>query len=779
MMRIPARCLYGTTLALLFGIGFRPCHAAADDGLHSLWSDQPVVFSEAIANNLKRSNTEWFSFAYPLGNGRLGCTVFGDPVRERIQFNEDSVWIGSEDEIGGYQPFGDIYVDFGHKSFSGYRRELDLRRGLHTVTYASDGVTYRREVFASNPAQVIVMRFSADRPGALSGKVSLGNWHGFPTAVTDGTLTLEGKSDQLAYWGVLKSKAKKKEIEGFDGNIIVLDLLAKVRVRHDGGTISTRDGAVEFKNCNSLTLLLAADTNYVNQRDKGWRTDDLSERIAAQLAAAGARDYQDLLAEHVSDFTSLYDRCSIMLGTTPANIAALSTAQRLARYQKQSKEQGAADDRGLEALLYHYARYLMLSCSRQGHGALPANLQGLWLYNYWPPWRCDYHTDVNVQMNYWFVDQANLPKCFEPLAEWVDSTREVRREATKKEFNVRGWAFRSMNNIFGGAAYHYVPGDAAWVAQNLWDHYAFTQDKDYLRKYAYPVMKELCWYWEDSLGERAVTNRSGQVMTRLLSPMGQSPEHGPFAEGNSYDMQLCHDLFTNFIEASEALGVDETYRKKIADMRARLLEPQIGKWGQLQEWAGDLDDPKDTHRHLSHLLAVYPGRQISPEATPKLAEAARVSLNARGDGETGWSKVLKIALWARLHDGDRAHKLANAYICHNVSPNLWGFHPPFQIDGNFGYAAGVNEMLVQSHMGYIDLLPALPGAWSAGSVKGMRVRGGFEIDLAWKNGKLAEATLRNIANTAGSCTVRAGDSRKTLTVGLGQSQTLSFESSKK
>jgi alpha-L-fucosidase 2 len=312
------------------------------------------------------------------------------------------------------------------------------------------------------------------------------------------------------------------------------------------------------------------------------------------------------------------------------------------------------------------------------------------------------------------------------------------------------------------------------VAQNLWDHYAFTQDKEYLRDRAYPVMKELCEYWEDSMKERA----DG----KLVSPTGQSPEHGPFAQGNSYDQQLAWDVFSNYIEGSLALDVDKEYREKVAGMRSRLLGPQIGKWGQLQEWAEDLDDPKDQHRHLSHLIAVHPSRQISPLTTPELAEAAKVSMNARGDGATGWSKAWKICIWARLHDGNRAYKLLSEFIKNNVYPNLWGFHPPFQIDCNFGYAAGVCEMLLQSHMqaegegdgrGYIlQLLPALPDAWAAGSVNGLRARGGYEVDIEWKDGRLVHAVIRNISGADGTCVVKYGEATMKLELAAGKSREL-------
>ncbi|MFC1805860.1 glycoside hydrolase N-terminal domain-containing protein [Planctomycetota bacterium] len=671
-----------------------------------------------------RPARDWQKEALPIGNGRLGCMIFGDVPKERIQFNEDSLWVGDEKDTGAYQAFGDVYVEMAHPDPADYRRELDISEAVHRITYTSSGISYKREYFASSPAGVMVFHFTADREGAYTCTVSLTDMHKGKVSVLGNRITSAGS---LAGYTYRKSKRP------YD---IALDYEAQVLVRHKGGTTTADGQAIKLDRADSFTLVVAAGTNYLNRRDKGWKGPHPHERVSAQLAAASKKPFDALLKEHVQDYQSLFTRLALDVGETPGPARRLPTDERLLAY-KQKKP-----DPDLEELLFQYARYLMISCSRPG--AMPANLQGLWNRSNNPPWRSDYHTDVNVQMNYWFVDAANLSECFQPLAEWVNSIRDVRRDETRQAFKTRGWLTHAENGVFGGSTWKWSKGDAAWVAQNLWDHYAFTLDEDYLRTRAYPVMKDLCEFWEDHLKELPDGT--------LVSPNGFSPEHGPHEDGVSFDQQLVWDLFTNFIEASTVLGADEGFRRKVAAMKARLLGPKIGKWGQLQEWMVDRDKPNDRHRHLSHMIAVHPGRQLSPLTTPKFAEAARVSMNARGDGATGWSKAWKINIWARLHDGNRAHKLLSEMLRGNIYANLFDTHPPFQIDGNFGYASGVCEMLVQSHMGQIHLLPALPDAWPNGHIKGVRARGGFELDIQWKGGKLSEGAIRSGKGSA--CTLR-------------------------
>jgi len=870
-------------------------HASAAElpahGRHGLWYRAPA--------------RSWETEALPIGNGRLGGMVFGGVDRERLQFNEDSLWIGDEHDTGSYQAFGDLYLEFGDgtsspgvsnpsdhatsrgqevdktidgnprtkwcmehgdrpvtwqatlaapldepltsytltsaddmpkrdpqqwqllgsndevhwtvldeqhlpesfsqrhlakiftfqndKPFRSYRfvfqpsdkthfqvaeialneagsairtalnrgadesyiRWLDIGRAVHEVRYCRDGTAYRRTAFSSAPAQVLVLRFAADQPAAHTGKISLTDMHQAQIVAQDNRITSTGSLAGYVY-GEGSTSGRTDQYK------IALDYEAQLLVLHEGGTLEAREGCIFFQDCDALTLLLAADTDYVNRREQGWRGEHPRARLAAQLAAAAAQPFEALLAEHVADYQRLFDRFSVDLGETPEAIRSLPTDQRLALYKQEPA------DPDLEELLFQYARYMMISCSRPG--SLPANLQGLWNHSNRPPWRSDYHTDVNIQMNYWFVDPANLAECFEPLAEWVYSIRDVRRDETREAFGTRGWICHAENGVFGGSTWKWSKGDAAWVAQNLWDHYAFGRDQEYLRTRAYPIFRELCEFWVDHL--KPLPDGT------LVSPDGFSPEHGPHEDGVSFDQQLVWDLFTNYLEASEALGVDEPFRQQIAAMRDKLLGPKIGRWGQLQEWMVDRDDPQDQHRHLSHMIAVHPGRQISPRTTPELAEAARVSMNARGDASTGWSRAWKISIWARLHDGNRAYRILSSLLQNMIYQNLFNTHPPFQIDGNFGYAAGVCEMLVQSHMGVVDLLPALPDAWATGSVRGIRARGGLEIDMAWQDGRLVSATLHATADGRHTLRVPQGqaiDGPDTLEVQAGQRYSLRFQ----
>jgi alpha-L-fucosidase 2 len=690
-------------------------------GLNTLAIGQPTL-AKTPDNNVMWYTTpasHWLE-ALPLGNGTLGAMVFGGITSDRIQINENSLVTGTPDNVGFYQPLGNLFLDFDHKDTVDYKRSLSLDKAIHRISYLKDGVKFQREYFVSHPDKALVMMITADRKAAVSMSVSL----------------QDSRPNKVIY--------ANNQVH-FAGSLVEnkMEYMTKLKIVNKGGTKFVQDSSVSINNADTVLLYLGATTSFLrnNTREAFGALPVAVLNKLVDLVAS--KPYAVVRKKHVDDFGGLFNRVSLNLGTAPD----LSTTDRAIAYNKGTK------DLPLEALLFQYGRYLLISSSRIG--GLPANLQGLWNNEVKPPWYSQYTTNINIQMNYWLAEVTNLPEVHMPMLDWVENLGRVQKTSTDSVLKTKaGWVAYSTNNIMGGPSRWRLhrPG-SAWLSQHLWEHFAFTQDTVFLRERAYPLMKELVKYWEGHL----VEGKNG----KLITPDGWSPEHGPGKNegdknpypGASYDQQIVYDLMSNYLDAEKILGIDKKYMNKIQSIRARLLGPQVGKWGQLQEWMEDVDDSTDHHRHNSHMFAVHPGRQIDARITPEWAAAAKRSMIARGNISTGWSSAWKMNIWARLFEGDMAHDFVRELLKpvtpnapagqrSGVYPNLFGAHPPFQMDANFGYTAGIVEMLLQSQNGVIHFLPALPSVWQNGKVEGLKARGNVLVSMEWEKHVLTRVGLK-------------------------------------
>ena len=792
-------------------------------GRPELWegNDRPVIQGPWDENE----NKEWETASLPIGNGSIGANILGSVEAERITFNEKSLWRGgpnnakgaayywnvnkesahllplireafeqgdeeraalltrknfnsevsyeAADEpafrFGNFTTMGEFYVETGLSSvgMSHYRRSLSLDSALATVSFVKDKVSYRRDYFISYPHQVLVMRFSANQPGQQNLTLSYA-----PNPESNGEMHLSGEAS-LCYEARLKSNQMAYTV--------------RITALPSGGTLQNDGQRLLIKGADEVVFLVTADTDYRMNFDPDF-TDPTtyvgvnpSETTAQWMAEAQEQGYEDLLKAHLNDYQALFQRVKFELNpsanasTTAYKEAAASashqtiipdypTPERLKRYR-----QGESDFY-LEQLYYQYGRYLLIASSRPGN--LPAHLQGLWHNHVDGPWRVDYHNNINIQMNYWPACSTGLSDCMVPLIDFIRLLQKPGQRTAKAYFGARGWTASISANIFGfttplrdeDMSWNFNPMAGPWLATHLWEYYDYTRDRAFLQQVGYPLIRESARFAVDYLWHKPDGSYTAAPST--------SPEHGPIDQGATFVHAVVREILLNAIEASRLLGCDKGERKRWEEVLTHLAPYAIGRYGQLMEWSRDIDDPDDHHRHVNHLFGLHPGHTISPITTPQLADAARVVLTHRGDGATGWSMGWKLNQWARLHDGNHAYMLYQNLLRNGTLDNLWDTHPPFQIDGNFGGTAGVTEMLLQSHAGFIHLLPSLPEAWSEGAVSGLEARGNFMVSLRWQGGELSEVTL--LSRQGGRRTLRYKGAEITLNTQKGRCYRLRY-----